>query len=236
LSVVAPIGSAHAPLVMYHAGGTAEATLVRPEDDVITLRALSHALRVDPAVVRRWIERGQLRDDQPASGVRSGVFFRRDRIEAIRTELLGKARPTTPDVWRQEFLDFARSRNLSKSYKPVLVKALLEVVDRNGEASIDRLVQEFRAFYLARQRDGLLVEFGPPDLTDTQLLPDSQLRQLIVRNPLERFLIKGFLEYLPEDGVVRFAPQLWAELRYWELLDVAQSANEQLDYYYSRPR
>jgi hypothetical protein len=80
----------------------------------------------------------------------------------------------------------------------------------------------------------LPVEFGPPDPADTMTVSDTQLRQLIVKNPLERFLIKGFLEYLPEEGMVRFAPQLWAELRVWEMLEIEQSADEQLDYYYSR--
>lgn len=118
----------------------------------------------------------------------------------------------------------------------MLLKALIKVVNRDGEARIDALTGAFRAFYLARRREGLPVEIGPPDLADTNAVGDVQLRQLIVRHPLERFLIKGFLEYLPEEGVVRFAPQLWAELRFWELLDIEQSADEQLDYYYSRPR
>jgi hypothetical protein len=210
--------------------------VVSPEDDLISLRALSHALRVDTAVPRRWIEKGLLRPDQPGSATRGGYFFRRDRIEAIRAALLGRARPANSGAWRQEFLDFARSRNLSKSYKPVLLKALLKLVDRNGEARIGALAEAFRAFYLARRREGLPVEFGPPDLTDTLAVSDAQLRQLIVKNPLERFLIKGFLEYLPEEGLVRFAPQLWSELRFWELLDLQQSADEQLGYYYSRQR
>jgi hypothetical protein len=208
--------------------------LARPEDDLISLRALSHALRIDSSVPRRWIEKGLLQPD--LSGAQGGYFFRRDRIEAIRADLLGRARPENPDAWRQEFLDFARSRNMSKSYKPVLLKALIRVVDRNGEAHIDALVDEFRAFYLARRQAGLVVEFGPPDLTDTRAVGDAQLRQLIVKNPLERFLIKGFLEYLPKEGLVRFAPQLWNELRFWELLDIQRSADEQLGYYYSRPR
>jgi hypothetical protein len=214
----------------YRVGPEVEA---RPEDDLISLRALSHALRIDPSVLRRWMENGQLRPDQSSPAER-GYFFRRDRVEAIRAELLGRARPASAEAWRQEFLDFARSHNLSKSYKPVLIKALIEVVDRNGEARIAALADRFRAFYLARRRAGLPVEFGPPDVSDTQAVSDVQLRQLIVKNPLERFLIKGFLEYLPEDGVVRFAPQLWGELRHWELLDAERSADEQLDYYYSR--
>jgi hypothetical protein len=116
----------------------------------------------------------------------------------------------------------------------VLLKALLRLVDRAGEARIDALAAEFRAFYTARRRAGLPVELGPPDLSDEGAVSDAQLRQLIVRNPLERFLIKGFLEYLPTEGVVRFAPQLWGELRAWELLDITQSADEQLAHYYGR--
>jgi len=221
----------------YQVGMEAETVeVVRREDDLISLRALSHALRVDSSVLRRWIERGQLQPDQPRVSAQGGLFFRRDRIEAIRAELLGKARPDNPEAWRQEFLDFARSRNLSKSYKPVMLKALLKLVNRDGEASMDALTEAFRAFYVARRRGALPVEFGPPDLSDPLSVSDAHLRQLIVKNPLERFLIKGFLEYLPDIGVVRFAPQLWSELRFWELLDVERSADEQLEYYYARPR
>jgi len=207
-----------------------------PEDDLISLRALSHALRVDTSALRRLIERGKLQPDTPGSDARIGYFFRRDRIESIRTTLHGKARPSDPETWRQEFHDFARSRNLSKSYKPVLLKALLKIVNRNGEAALDLIATEFRGFYLARRQAGLIVEYGPPDLSDTQAVSDIRLRQLIIQHPLERFLIKGFLEYQPDDGSIRFAPQLWSELRYWELLDIQRSADEQLAYYYARPR
>jgi hypothetical protein len=218
------------PPAPYSAGAPAAA----PEDDLISLRALSHALRVDPSVIRRWLERGRLSPDLAADGAGRGLFFRRDRVAAISAELLGAARPATPEAWRQEFLDFARSRNLSKSYKPVLVKALLATVGRDGEAAMADIVREFRAFYRARREAGLPVEFGPPDVSDPAAVSDARLRQLIVQNPLERFLIKGFLEYLPEAGVVRFAPQLWAELRAYELLDLRRSADEQLAYYYAR--
>lgn len=212
--------------------GPEEGVAARPEDDLISLRALSHALRVDPSVLRRRVERGELRPDRAAG--QGGLFFRRDRVPVVRAALQAEPGPDSPAAWRQEFLDFARSRNLSKSYKPVLLKALLGLVDRDGAAPLDALAAEFRAFYVARRRAGLPVELGPPDISDPQALSDAQLRQLIVRNPLERFLIKGFLEYQPEAGLVRFAPQLWAELRAWELLDIRQSADEQLAHYYRR--
>jgi hypothetical protein len=209
---------------------------IQPYEDLISLRALSHALRVDSSVLRRAIERGALQPDQTGVDVRAGLFFRRDRVPAIRAALLGVAPPEDAEAWRREFLAFARSRNLSKSYKPVMIKVLLQIIDSAGEAPIDALVAGFRAFYQERRRLGLPVEFSPPDVSDPAVVSDARLRQIIVQQPLERFLIKGFLQYDADAGVVRVAPQLWAELRGYELLDVLRSADAQLGYYYSRDR
>jgi len=143
-------------------------------------------------------------------------------------------RPTTGAEWRQEFLDFARSRNLTKSYKPVLLKALLKLVDNRGEVSLNALIAEFHIFYLERHQRGFPVEFDVPLLADPTLATPVAMRRLVVRYPLERFLIQGLLEFDASRDVVRFAPPLWAELRAYELLDVLASADEQLRYYYAR--
>jgi hypothetical protein len=113
------------------------------------------------------------------------------------------------------------------------MKTLLRLADRHGEAHVDDLAREFREFYLQRQRAGLLTEADGP-LKDPSAATLDEVRKLIVKNPLERFLLKHFLEYDAQSGIVRFAPQLWQELRYYELLDVQASADEQLRYYYSR--
>ena len=60
------------------------------------------------------------------------------------------------------------------------------------------------------------------------------VQRLILKYPLDRFIIKGFLEYSAAEGIVRFVPQLWQELRFYELLDVQASVEEQLRYYYRR--
>jgi len=51
---------------------------------------------------------------------------------------------------------------------------------------------------------------------------------------VNRFLIKNFIEYFPEEGVLRIAPQLWQELHYYEVVDVLKSADEQISYYVAR--
>lgn len=208
-----------------------------PQDDLITLRALSYALRVDPTTIRAWIEQGKLLPDSAArTGSRENYFFRRDRVDQIRRDLVRSPMPASDREWRQAFLDFASSRHLTKSYKPVLLRALLKLVDRNGEVKLDALAHEFRAFYIERQQAGVAPEFGVALLDDPQAASLDAIARLIVKYPLDRFLIKGFLEYTPAERVVRFAPRLWHELRFYELLDVQASVDEQLRVYYERQR
>lgn len=202
----------------YETGGDRQAVPVVAADDLISLRALSYELRVDLYTARNWIKRGRLQPDQTVqNGPREAYFFRRDRVEQIRRELIGAARPATGAEWRQEFLDFARSRNLTKSYKPVMLQALLKLVDHNGEVRLDDLATEFQAFYLRRHRDGLPVEFRVSLLNDPIRAGHGAIKQLIIKNPLERFIIQGFLSYDPAEGIVRFAQKLWNNLYYYEV-------------------
>ncbi len=215
---------------------TKEETIdLEPAEDLISLSALGYALRVDPNRLRRWLESGKLQaDGDQKIGERHNYYFRRDRIEQIRTDLNLQAKPSASDEWRQEFLDFAKSRNLSRSYKPVLVKALFKLIDREGRVKTDDLVREFRDFYIQRANQGLPVETGSTLLNDPTTASDNELRRLIITNPLQRFLIKNYLEYHQDEDIVQIAPQLWHDLRYYEMMDVLKSAAEQITYYYSR--
>jgi len=183
-----------------------------PPRSVISVNALGYALRIDPNTLRRWIESGKLQvDGSQIVRERSNYFVRRDRIEKIREDLNLQAKPVSSDEWRQEFLDYAKSRILSKSYKPVLVKALFKLVDREGKAKMDDIVKEFKAFYVQRATSGLDVEFGVPLLQDPTKASDKELRRLIIQMPLERFCIKNYFEYNENDDTVQIAPQLWQE-------------------------
>jgi len=208
---------------------------VKPEEDLVSLRALSYALRVDTKTIRLWLDSGKLQaDGYYKSGDRDGYYFRRDRIETIRQQFIHDIMPASSYEWRQEFLDFARSRNLTKSYKPVLLQAILRLVDRDGKVKMDDLVQAFRAFYVQRQLSELQVEFGGPLATNPAALSNSKIKSLIMKYPLDRFLIKKYLTYDPDTSMVQIAPQIWQELRYYEVLDVLESLAMQIDYYYRR--
>lgn len=220
----------------YQLAAETEARQVSAEEDLISLRALSYALRVDMSTVRRnWVESGKLQPDRQVHlGSRSVYYFRRDRTEAIRRQFVRSALPTNPAEWRQEFLDYASSRNLTRSYKPVLLKTLIKLVNRHGEASLDALAAEFHAFYLERQQQGLITEPDGPLAADLSSVSRDTVKRLLLKYPLDRFILKGFLEYDADAGLVRFNQQIWQELRVYELLEVQARVEEQLGYYYGR--
>jgi hypothetical protein len=210
---------------------------LKPEEDLISLNALGYALRVDPTRVRRWLENETIKPDvSQISGAYTNYYFRRDRIEQIRRSLSLENIPASSDEWKQEFLDFARSRNLSRSYKPVMIKAFFKLVDRDGKVKIDDLVKEFRDYYIQRANAEDPLEQDSSLMAHPANASDHAVKRLIITNPLERFLIKNFIQYFPEEGVLQIAPQLWQELHYYEVVDALESADEQISYYITRHR
>jgi len=105
---------------------------------------------------------------------------------------------------------------------------------REGKVKIDDLVREFRDYYVQRINAGQPLERDSSLMARPAEASDLAIKRLIITNPLERFLIKNFIEYFPEEGVLQIAPQLWKELHHYEVLDALKSADEQISYYIAR--
>ncbi len=208
---------------------------ITPENDLISATALGYALRVDPVRVRRWVENQELQPDgHQTVGGRSNYYFRRDRIEQIRAKLKLEERPISLDEWKQEFLDFAKSRNLSRSYKPVMVKSLFKLADREGKVTIDDLAREFKDYYVQRLNAGQPLEQDASLMAHPTAASHEEMKRLLITMPIQRFLIKNFLTYFPEEGILQIAPQIWQALHYYEVVDVLKSTDEQINYYTAR--
>jgi hypothetical protein len=136
--------------------------------------------------------------------------------------------PTSSEEWKQKFLDAAKSRNLSKSYKPVMVKTFFKLVDREGKVKMNDMIREFRAYSIQQMEAGQPLEQHRSLMASPIKTIDQAIKQLIVTHPLERFLIKNFMIYFPEEGVLQIAPQLWQALLHYEVKDVLTSADEQI--------
>lgn len=113
---------------------------------------------VQAETIERYVREGKLIPDLvvPMSDHRSFKYFKEESL-ARYAELYDW---TLIDDSNRKFLflDMVRQMDMSYSYKPVLILAILAHADQNGRVKLEDIVSYFRAYYEGRRAAGLPVE------------------------------------------------------------------------------
>lgn len=114
------------------------------------------------------------------------------------------------------FMDMIRQMDMSYSYKPVLVKAILLYADDKGRVKLDDIVSYFRSYYEGRRTAGLPVEkknsiFAKGGYTD------KEAERNILANPFKRFEDMQTLRHTKTLGIVQIDESVWKRLTKVEL-------------------
>ena len=131
------------------------------------------------------------------------------------------------------FLDMIRQMDMSYSYKPVLIKAILLYADERGRVKLDDIVSYFHSYYESRRDAGLVVEkknslFAKDDYTD------KQDERNILANPFKRFEDMQMLRHTKTLGIVQVDEAVWKNLSKAEKAEIEKICDEKLEQYYSR--
>lgn len=106
------------------------------------------------------------------------------------------------------FTDELLNMKTSYSYKPVLLLALLEKANEQGEALLSDVVDFFINFYANRKAKGLIVEKG--DSTFAKNVSDHLgAKRTIITYPVAVFERKKFIFFNKETGVITIVPSIW---------------------------
>jgi superfamily II DNA or RNA helicase len=184
--------------------------------------------------IRNAILRGLIVPDHTLTlGERTYHYFLRDRAEEIR-EALNLPRVDDASI-RELFLDFVERMDMSSSYKPVMLRAILDQVDDRGRAPIDAVVAAFHAFYLDRLRRGLIVERPGMRMNRADTLSIEDARSLMLGMPFRKFEQRKYLAYDRQDlAYLRFAPALWRQLTDEDRATVRAHCEKAVSAYYER--
>ena len=128
---------------------------------------------VQTETIERYVRDGLLVPDLvvPMSEHRTFKYFKEETLQKY-AEQYGWT--LIDDSNRKDlFLDMVRQMDMSYSYKPVLLKAVLLFADDKGRVKLSDIVIYFREFYEARRTAGLVVEkansiYAKGGYTDTQ--------------------------------------------------------------------
>jgi superfamily II DNA or RNA helicase len=195
---------------------------------------LEVALATAEGRLRSAVERGLISADHTLTlGNRSYYYFLRDRAEEIRQTL---DLPRVDDqTIRSLFLDFVARMDMSSSYKPVMLLAILGQVSEEGKARIDDVTRAFHCFYLDRIRQGLAAERRPARMAQADRLSADEVRSIMLGMPFVKFERRKYLTYDRGDlAFIQFSPTLWRQLSAADLATVRAACAEAIDAYYGR--
>jgi len=201
--------------------------------DMITVNELEIELSTSHGFIKRAIERNEIRPDHILKlGERIYYYFQCDRKEEIRVILnIPKVDKST---LKRMFLEYVREMDISSSYKPVMLLAILDSIDKNGHAKISDVTTKFRSFYLNRVEAGLLVEKGNIRMARVNELDDQDIQQIVLSMPFEKFERRKYLQYdLKNLSNIQFNNILWKQIQQEDIIELRKLCENAIAKYYN---
>ncbi len=201
--------------------------------NMISLPDLERELGVAEGRVKGAVERGQITPDHTLQlGERTYTYFHHDRIEEVRLRI--GAPKIEEHTIRDRFMRYLEEKDMTMSYKPVMLLALLDTVGNDGKAALSELVQKFRQFYQERRATGLIVERPGARRQSVDELDELAVQRLMLEKPFEKFERRRFLRYDRDLAYVRFEPRLWRQLGEDDLQRIRVICQQSIRSYYER--
>lgn len=190
---------------------------------------------VQTETIERYVREGLLVPDLvvPMSEHRTFKYFKEETL-AKYAEQYGW-RIINDENRKDLFMEMIRQMDMSYSYKPVLVKAILLYADEKGRVNLSDIVSYFRDFYENRRKAGQIVEksnsiFAKGSYTD------KEVERNILANPFKRFEDMQMLRHTKTLGVVQVDEAVWKRLSKDEKVEIEQVCVEKLEQYFARLR
>lgn len=188
---------------------------------------------VQSETVERYIREGMIIPDLivPMSEHRVFKYFREETLAEAAKKYGWKI--ITDDNRKTLFMDMIRQMDMSYSYKPVLMKAILKYADSKGRIKLDDIVAYFRSFYERRRNQGLFVE-KPNSIYARGGCTDKEIQRNILANPFKRFEDMQMLRHTKTLGIIEVEPTVWKALTEEEKVEISEICDRKLEEYYAR--
>lgn len=170
--------------------------------DMISQLELTRRVSAQSETIDRYIRDGKIKPDLevPISEHKSFKYFEPSRVPALCREY-GWKQITSSNI-KDMFMDMAKKMSMSYSYKPVFINAFFDHMNRDGEARLEDVVQEFAAFYEDRIERGLPAEKKKCIFTKGGY-NEKDVEKLILSMPFKRFEDMGFIRHSKFMGLIQ---------------------------------
>lgn len=188
---------------------------------------------VQSETIERYMREGMLIPDLivPMSEHRTFKYFKEETLISYAEKYNWKLIDDNNRI--SLFLEMVEQMDMSYSYKPVLLKAVLTHADANGKVKISDIVDYFRSFYEARRKAGLIVEKANSVYAKGNYA-DKDAERNILSNPFKRFEDMNMMRHTKTLGIVEIEPTVWKKLSDGDKTNILNICDNMLEKYYSR--
>lgn len=186
---------------------------------------------VQTETIERYVREGKLLPDLivPMSEHRTFKYFKEETLQACAEQYGWKL--IDDSNRKQLFMEMVEQMDMSYSYKPVLLKAILTYADAAGRVKISDIVSYFRSFYETRRAASLKVEkansiFAKGGYTD------KEAERNILSNPFKRFEDMNMMRHTKTLGIIEVDGAVWKKLSSEEKVQIEKICNMKLEHYF----
>lgn len=188
---------------------------------------------IQSETIEKYLREGKLIPDLivPMSVHRTFKYFKEETLERYSKEYGWQL---IDDKNRKDlFMKMVEQMDMSYSYKPVLLKAILKHADKNGRVKIEDIVSYFKSFYEGRRAAGLVVE-KPNSIFAKGGYTDKEAERNILSNPFKRFEDMNMLRHTKTLGIIEVDSSVWKKLSDEDKGKIDSICSIKLEEYYRR--
>ena len=188
---------------------------------------------VQTETIEKYVREGKLVPDLvvPMSEHCTFKYFKEESLERYAKE---NGWTLIDDSNRKDmFMDMIRQMDMSYSYKPVLIKAILFYADNKGRIKLDDIVSYFRAFFENRRNQNLVVEKAKSVYLNKQITDKEILKNILIY-PYKRFEDMGILKHTKTFGIIQVDESVWKKLTDDEKKEIEKICDGKLEVYYEK--
>lgn len=201
--------------------------------DMISQLEFVRMVDVQTETIERYLREDMMKADLevPMGADRKFRYFREETVKSYAAQFGWEL--ITPANMKAKFMEMVQTMDMAYSYKPVLLKAMLEQCDTSGKVPIEAVVDYFAAFYQQRKRDGLPVEKkNSLYCRDDYTLKEAERN--ILTNPFKRFEDMRFMKRSRDVEYIEFNNFIWKKLAQDEKHEILEHCDLKLEEYYQR--
>lgn len=188
---------------------------------------------VQSETIERYIREGFLAPDLivPMSEHRTFKYFKEETLQSY-AEKYGW-RLIDDDNRKELFMEMVQQMDMSYSYKPVLMKAVLALADGKGRIKLSDIVAYFRSYYEVRRNAGKTVEKAN-SIYAKGSYTDKEAERNILSNPFKRFEDMNMMRHTKTLGIIEVDSLVWKKLSEEEKKQIEAICDQKLEQYYER--